>query len=87
MKFCTGIAYETTIPHTKQNFKISTDVIDNKVIMFKLGHFRQKAFSLLIPFLNFKLRNNLCFEKINLFDTPYLEPMPWKHRKVSDPHV
>ena len=47
MKFCTGVAYDKTIPHTKLNCHICTDVIDNDVILLKFERFRRKA-------LNFK---------------------------------
>ena len=35
VKFCTGVVHEKPIAHTKQNFEISTDVIDNDVIILK----------------------------------------------------
>ena len=47
VKFCTGVAYDKTIPHTKENSEICSDVIVNNVILLKFKRFRQKA-------LNFK---------------------------------
>ena len=47
VKFCTEVAHDRPIPHTKQNSEISTDVIANDVIMLKFEHFRPKM-------LNFK---------------------------------
>ena len=35
VKFGTSVARDKPIPHAKQNFEISTDVIDNDVIMSK----------------------------------------------------
>ena len=35
MKFCTVVAHDKTIPYTKLNSEIYTDVIDNDVILFK----------------------------------------------------
>ena len=40
VKFCTGVAHEKPISHTKQNSEIYTDVIDNDLIMLKFKHFR-----------------------------------------------
>ena len=47
LKFGANVAYAKPIPHAKQNSEISTDVIDNDIIMSKLEHFHCKA-------LNFK---------------------------------
>ena len=42
-KLCTRVAHNKPIPHTKQNFEIPTDVIDNDVIMLKFEGFCPKA--------------------------------------------
>ena len=44
VKFCTGVAHDKNILHKKQNSEISTDVIDNDVILLKFERFRWKAF-------------------------------------------
>ena len=50
VKFCTKVAHDKPIPPTKQNSKISTDVIDNDVIMLKLEPFLHQSIpSLSIP--------------------------------------
>ena len=46
LKFGTSVAHDKLIPHAKQNFEISTDVIDNDVIMSKFECFRRNAFNL-----------------------------------------
>ena len=43
VKLCAEVAHEKPIPHTKQNSEISTDVIDDNVIMLKFEHLHQKA--------------------------------------------
>ena len=40
VKLCTGVAHDKTILHKKQNSEISTDVIDNDVILLKFERFR-----------------------------------------------
>ena len=52
VKFCTGVVHETSIPHTKQNSEIFTDVIDNDVVMLKSEHFRRKALNFKRPYLS-----------------------------------
>ena len=47
VKFGTDVTHDKLISHAKQNPEISTDVIDNNVIMLKSERFRRKA-------LNFK---------------------------------
>ena len=44
VKFGTSVAHDKPIPHAKQNFEISTDVID--IIMSKFECFRRKALNL-----------------------------------------
>ena len=44
--FGTSVAHDKPIPHAKQDFKISTDVIDNDIIMSKFECFRRKALNL-----------------------------------------
>ena len=46
VKFGTSVAHDKPIPHAKQNFQISTYVIDNDVIMSKFECFRRKALNL-----------------------------------------
>ena len=46
VKFGTSVAHDKPIPHAKQNFEISTDIIDNDFIMSKFECFRQKALNL-----------------------------------------
>ena len=36
VKFCTRIAYDMPILHTKENFEIFPNIIDNDIIMLKL---------------------------------------------------
>ena len=43
VKFCTRVAHGKPIPHTKHNSKISTDDIDNDVIMLKFERFLSKS--------------------------------------------
>ena len=47
VKFCTGVAHEKSILHTKQSYQICTDIVDNDVSMSKSEHFPRRA-------LNFK---------------------------------
>ena len=42
VKFGTSVAHDKPIPHAKQNFEISTDIIDNDVIMSKFECFVKK---------------------------------------------
>ena len=46
-KFCTGVAHDKTIPHTKKNSEICTEVKDNNAMLLKFEYFCRKA-------LNFK---------------------------------
>ena len=46
VKFGASVAHDKPIPHARPNFEISTDVIDNDVIMSKFECFRRKAFNL-----------------------------------------
>ena len=46
VKVCTDVAHDKTIPHTKSNSEICTDVKDNDVMLLKSGHFRRKALNL-----------------------------------------
>ena len=39
VKFCTRIAHDKPIPHTKQNSEISTDVIGNEDIVLNFQRF------------------------------------------------
>ena len=39
----TSAAYDKAVPHAKHNLKISTDVIDNGVVVLKFECFHQKA--------------------------------------------
>ena len=41
VKFGTSVAHDKPIPHAKENFEISTDVIDNDVIMLKFECFHR----------------------------------------------
>ena len=43
MKFGTKVAHDKPILHAKENSKISTDAIDNDVIMSEFERFRWKA--------------------------------------------
>ena len=48
VKFGTKVAHDKLIPHAKQNSTISTDIIENDIIMSKFERFHQRA-------LNFKM--------------------------------
>ena len=47
VKFGTKVAHNKPIPQAKQKSEISTDVIDNDVIMLKFERFRRKALNLM----------------------------------------
>ena len=46
------VAHDNPNPHAKQNSEISTDVIDNEVIMLKFERFRKKALDFKRLYLN-----------------------------------
>ena len=50
VKLGTSVAHDKPVPHAKQNFEISTDVIDNDVIMSKFECFRQEALNFKRPY-------------------------------------
>ena len=50
VKFGTSVAHDKPTPHAKQNFEISTDVVDNDVIMSKFECSRRKALNLKRPY-------------------------------------
>ena len=57
VKFGTKVSHDKLIPHAKQNSKISTDIIDNDLIMSKFECFRQKALNFKMLHLNETLQN------------------------------
>ena len=46
VKFHTKVAHDKFLPHAKQNSKISTDIIDNDIIMSKFEHFQIRKHSI-----------------------------------------
>ena len=46
VKFDTKVAHDKFLPHAKQNSKISTDIIDNDIIISKFERFRIKKHSI-----------------------------------------
>ena len=61
--FCSDVAHEKLIPHFKENSEISTDVVDNDVIMLKFERVRQQALNFVKLYLS-RLVSEMKYAKV-----------------------
>ena len=66
VKFCTRVAYDRTIPYTKQNSEIYTNVTGNDAILLKFERFRRKALTFKRLYLRSLLWNMAKFGRVTV---------------------